>query len=292
MNTLRQLKIGARLGLAFATVLLLLTLLGAFGMYQTSQANFYAKDLGTNWLPSVKVLGDIRATLNEVRRASQRHILEITAEGKQAQRQRHDDGLKNKLPKLLALYESLIATPEERQGFENIKNSLETFKALDTKQMQLAEGSDADILEARKLSIGDTSKAFSELTTYVGKNVDINIDGAEKATAAAVSYQKSLVVSSIVIVISLLMGAMMAVLVTRSITQPLSTGVTVAEAVAQGDLTSKFDIHGRDEPADLLRALQHMNDRLVDIVGQVRLSSDSIATGSAEIATGNADLSQ
>jgi methyl-accepting chemotaxis protein len=42
----------------------------------------------------------------------------------------------------------------------------------------------------------------------------------------------------------------------------------------------------------LQRALQHMNERLDDIVGQVRLSSDSIATGSAEIATGNADLSQ
>jgi methyl-accepting chemotaxis protein len=35
-----------------------------------------------------------------------------------------------------------------------------------------------------------------------------------------------------------------------------------------------------------------MNERLVDIVGQVRHGSDSIATGSAEIATGNADLSQ
>ena len=293
MNTLRQLKIGARLGLAFAAVLLLLTLLGGFGMYQTSQANFYAKDLGTNWLPSVKVLGDIRATLNDIRRASQRHILEISPEGKQAQRQRHDDGLQNKLPKLLALYEPLIATQEERQGFEKIKSSLETYKTLDTKQMQLAEGSEADILEARKLSIGETSQAFAELTTYVGKNVDINIDGADKSTAAAaVSYQQALMVSGSVIVIAVLMGAVLAVAVTRSITQPLSTGVAVAEAVAQGDLTSKFDIQGRDEPADLLRALQHMNDRLVDIVGQVRLSSDSIATGSAEIATGNADLSQ
>jgi len=293
MNTLRQLKIGARLGLAFAAVLLLLTLLGGFGMYQTSQANFYAKDLGTNWLPSVKVLGDIRATLNDIRRASQRHILELSPEGKLAQRQRHDGDLQNKLPKLLALYESLIANQEERQGFEKIKSSLEKYKSLDTKQMQLAEGSEADILEARKLSVGETSQAFAELATYVGKNVDINVDGADKATAAsAVSYEHALMVSGGVIVISVLVGALLAVAVTRSITQPLNTSVAVAEAVAQGDLTSTFNIQGRDEPADLLRALQHMNERLVDIVGQVRLSSDSIATGSAEIATGNADLSQ
>ena len=87
------------------------------------------------------------------------------------------------------------------------------------------------------------------------------------------------------VALAMLMGAVLAMVVTRSITQPLSTGVIVAEAVAQGDLTTRFDIQGRDEPADLLRALEHMNKRLVDIVGQVRLSSDSIATGSAEIAS-------
>src|SRR5450830_394441 len=293
MNTLRQLKIGARLGLAFATVLLLLTLLGGFGMYQTSQANFYANDLGTNWLPSVKVLGDIRAAFNEVRRASLRHVLETTPEGKQTQRQIHDQAVVTKVPQLFARYEPLIANQEEKQGYDKLKTSWEAFLVLDKKQMELAEGSEADIMAARKLAVGEVAQTFSAVLGDLSKNVDINIDGADKSTsAAAVSYQQALIVSGVVIVIALLMGAMLAVLVTRSITQPLSTGVTVAEAVAQGDLTSKFDIHGRDEPADLLRALQHMNDRLVDIVGQVRLSSDSIATGSAEIATGNADLSQ
>src|SRR5450830_162904 len=293
MNTLRQLKIGARLGLAFATVLLLLTLLGGFGMYQTSQANFYANDLGTNWLPSVKVLGDIRAAFNEVRRASLRHVLETTPEGKQTQRQIHDQAVVTKVPQLFARYEPLIANQEEKQGYDKLKTSWEAFLVLDKKQMELAEGSEADIMAARKLAVGEVAQTFSAVLGDLSKNVDINIDGADKSTsAAAVSYQQALIVSGVVIVIALLMGAMLAVLVTRSIPQPLSTGVTVAEAVAQGDLTSKFDIHGRDEPADLLRALQHMNDRLVDIVGQVRLSSDSIATGSAEIATGNADLSQ
>jgi methyl-accepting chemotaxis protein len=293
MHALRQLKIGARLGLAFALVLLLLSLLGGFGIYQMSQANFYAKDLGTNWLPSVKVLGDVRATFNEARRASLRHVLETSPEGKQAQRQVYEQAANTKLPKLFALYEPMIASPEEKQAYEKIRSGWSEHAALDKKQMDLSDGSENDLIAARKLAVGDAAQSFSAVMAALTKDVEINIAGADNATAAAAaSYQQALIVSSSVIVIALLLGALLAVMVTRSITQPLTIGVTVAEAVAQGDLTSKFDIQGHDEPADLLRALQHMNDRLVDIVGQVRLSSDSIATGSAEIATGNADLSQ
>ncbi len=68
--------------------------------------------------------------------------------------------------------------------------------------------------------------------------------------------------------------------------------VLLAQAVAAGDLTSQIDVHGRDETGQLLAALKVMNHNPAGIVGQVRQSSESIATGSAQIATGNADLSQ
>ena len=293
MLVLRQVRIGTRLALAFAFVLVLLSLLGAFGVYQMNQANSYAKELGASWLPNVKVMGDIRAAINESRRASLRHVVELSAEGKRAQRQVYEQAVGTKLPKLFNQYEAKITTPEEKQAYATLRNAWDEFSVLDRKQMTLSEGSDADVHAARQLAIGETAQKFSVVMAAVAKNVDINVSGGDAATAAAAnSYEKALVVSFCVIAAALMIGVILAVLITRSITQPLSTGVTVAEAVAQGDLTSKFDIQGRDEPADLLRALEHMNKRLVDIVGQVRLSSDSIATGSAEIATGNADLSQ
>ncbi len=46
-----------------------------------------------------------------------------------------------------------------------------------------------------------------------------------------------------------------------------------------------------DEFGGLLAALQHMNESLGRVVGNVRASTDSISTASAEIASGNADLS-
>ena len=78
----------------------------------------------------------------------------------------------------------------------------------------------------------------------------------------------------------------------RSITGPIAAPCRSPQTVAAGDLGSRIVVDGRDETGALLRRAARMNDSLVGIVGQVRDSSDSIATGSAQIATGNADLSQ
>ncbi len=88
------------------------------------------------------------------------------------------------------------------------------------------------------------------------------------------------------------LGLVTAWLLIRAIVQPMAQAVKVAEAVAAGDLRSDIQPASRDETGQLLDALQRMNQSLTGIVGQVRLSSDSIATGTGEIATGNADLSQ
>ncbi|MBU9337840.1 methyl-accepting chemotaxis protein [Burkholderia multivorans] len=80
--------------------------------------------------------------------------------------------------------------------------------------------------------------------------------------------------------------------ITRRITAPIAIAVDVARTVAQGDLGSRIAVTGNDETRDLLDALRTMNARLIDIVGRVRDSSNSIAHAVGEIAAGNLDLSQ
>ena len=293
MNALRQLKIGARLGLAFAAVLLLLTLLGAFGVYQMNRANFYANDLGTNWLPSVRVLGEVRSSLDAVRRVALRHVIAEAADEKKALRKRHQETINVTLPKLFTQYEALIASPEEKSLYEDMRAKWARYRSAEDNMLESSDGGEATLAATRVLAGGLVSTTFNDAQAAMERLLELNVAGGRDANAAAAaSYAQSLYLSATVIVGALVLGVVLALLVTRSITVPLSAGVAVAEAVADGDLTSNFEIQGRDEAADLLRALQHMNERLADIVGQVRLSSDSIATGSAEIATGNADLSQ
>lgn len=78
---------------------------------------------------------------------------------------------------------------------------------------------------------------------------------------------------------------------TRSITQPIAQALKIANTVASGDLRSDIPASWQDETGQLLQALKRMNDNLVTTVGTVRSSTDSIMSASAQVATGNLDLS-
>ncbi|WOI44657.1 methyl-accepting chemotaxis protein [Acidovorax sp. BLS4] len=293
MQILRQFKIGARLAMGFGTVLLLLLVLGVFGLAQLKNINHHANELGTNWLPSVRAVGDIRAIVNDGRRASLRRILESSPEGRQLQLEQFKRALETKLPAALSAYEQMISSSEEKQLYDTYRRRQEDYIAVEKRLFALSDAGEGSAAETRTLATGASAKAFADMTEVLGQLIKLNEDGGTSATASAsAGYQRALVVFVTVIAVSLLSGLTLAVVVTRSITQPLATGVAVATAVARGDLTSTFEIHGKDEPAELLQALQHMNNQLVDMVGQVRHGSENIATGAAEIAMGNADLSQ
>lgn len=89
----------------------------------------------------------------------------------------------------------------------------------------------------------------------------------------------------------LLIIAMGAWLLIRSIQQPLAQANALAARIAAGDLSANERITRSDEFGELLRALYAMSGSLGRMVHQVRQSTDSIATASSQIASGNHDLS-
>jgi methyl-accepting chemotaxis protein len=92
-------------------------------------------------------------------------------------------------------------------------------------------------------------------------------------------------------ILAVVLGIGFAVYITRSIVGPIRDAVAIADRVSSGDLGSVISVTSRDETGQLMTALQKMNGSLLDIVSQVRIGTDTIATASAEIAAGNLDLS-
>jgi methyl-accepting chemotaxis protein len=121
---------------------------------------------------------------------------------------------------------------------------------------------------------------------------EVNVKIAEQAdlaSDAAYAHTRNIIIAAIVMAV-LLSGAL-AMVITTSITAPLSQGIQVAEAVAAGDLTVEINSKGSDEVAQLLNAMGNMKNSLVDVVSRVRSGSESVSTASAQIAQGNQDLS-
>jgi methyl-accepting chemotaxis protein len=98
-----------------------------------------------------------------------------------------------------------------------------------------------------------------------------------------------ILVGLVVIVVLISLGTFWLV---HSIRDPLDQANELAARIAQGDLSSSISTTREDEFGTLLRSLATMNDSLGRMVAQVRMSTDSIATASAEIAQGNNDLAQ
>jgi methyl-accepting chemotaxis protein len=115
------------------------------------------------------------------------------------------------------------------------------------------------------------------------------IDNISAEIAAA--HQRSWNLLVTLGILMLLLGVACAIFITRSITRPLKTAIDVASRAADGDLTSEIGKPSKDEIGDLMRALESMNNGLKKIVTDVKSGTDFINNASAEIASGNLDLS-
>ncbi|MBT3067320.1 methyl-accepting chemotaxis protein [Rhodoferax sp. U11-2br] len=113
---------------------------------------------------------------------------------------------------------------------------------------------------------------------------------AKVAEVKTQARQRALWQLGIAVVLGLL-GLWMALGVTRHIKHSLDAAVSVARAVAGGDLSQQPQVQGHDEFAELMRNMGEMTSSLERIVYQVRQGTNSIATASTEISQGNNDLS-
>ena len=92
--------------------------------------------------------------------------------------------------------------------------------------------------------------------------------------------------------LSVLGLALGTVLLVRSVCRPMATLQAIAKRVGDGDLDVEIDLQRNDEIGAVNHSLAAMRDALRGIVGQVRQAAESIQVASAEVASGNIDLSQ
>jgi methyl-accepting chemotaxis protein len=111
---------------------------------------------------------------------------------------------------------------------------------------------------------------------------------AESAAHTAAARQ----VMAGVAVVALLLAGLLAWRITRSITVPVNQTVQVAEAIAAGDLTGTLRITRGDELGRLQQAVLGMQQQLRELVGGICRLADQLADASGEIADGSANLSQ
>ena len=291
MRFLGRLKIGTRLSVGFAITLVLLCIVGGMAVFQASRIYAGTRDLADNWLPSVQTLGEAQVAANATRRATLALLL-TTVDGTRVDETNKRRAAIDMMTRTLERYNGMVASDEDRRAYDAVREAWGKYLAIDNRIAELSTGDDDAKGQARTLAMTDAVSAFAALGQRLAEHVAVNRAGAVAATdAAATSYHTAFVAALVLILVALGVNTAIALLITRSITVPVGRCVDIAQTVARGDLTSRIEVQGKDELAQLLGSLRDMNTKLASVVGQVRSSSESIATGSAQIAAGNTDLS-
>jgi methyl-accepting chemotaxis protein len=142
----------------------------------------------------------------------------------------------------------------------------------------------------------DTDSLLAPAATAYLARIDAIAEFLGQREQAAVTKQYAVGAQAVMLLAGLsaaavAVGTLLSWLITRSVVQPLRLAVEASRRVAEGDLASPITSTHRDEAGDLLRSLGTMQQALRRLVGEVRATTNGIGTASAEIASGNADLS-
>ena len=286
---MKNLKIGMRLGIGFVAMLMLMAAMVIIGIWRLENIGDATADMVGNALKKERDATQWHAAIKE---NGVRTFAVMKSDDAEFQQyfQKQIDAESKKVSDTQKRVEAAISSPEEKQLFDEVGKLRALYRTAreDIFKMKAAGKSE----EARQLTDSKLVKMMDDYSGSVLKYADFQkglID--QSAVHIDQNYQSGRTLLIGLGIIELILGAGLAWMLTISITRPLNQAVKIAETVAAGDLTSAIDSSGKDETAQLLQALKAMNDNLLNIVGQVRVGTDTIATASSEIATGNMDLS-
>jgi methyl-accepting chemotaxis protein len=286
---MKNLKIGTRLGMGFGIVLLLLAIVAAVGingMNHVKRAldgvvdtNVYKMNLVQDMSESVHIVSRVVRTVVLL---SEPAAIERELKKAMAARDKYDTAL--------AALEKTVASAEAKAIRAKVNEARSLAVPLNDKVIALArEDKDA---EATELLLKEAGPAAQRWQDAMDQNIELQkAHNKVDADQAGEAYRSARMLMLALSAIAMLLGAAFAWYVTRSISLPIREAVTVAQTVAGGDLTSRIQVNTQDEAGQLLQALKEMNDGLVNIVGQVRTGTDTIAAASSQIASGNLELS-
>ncbi|MGO4396613.1 MCP four helix bundle domain-containing protein, partial [Variovorax sp. M-6] len=289
MTSLSNLKIGTRLGLGFAAVLLFLALVAGLALNSLGGIQERLERIVHDNNVKVAMANKMLDAIRDVSIYGGEIVL-MTDEASMREQVKKIAAARERFAEAKAVLSKRVTTGAGKALLAKIEEMHAVAVPLNNQLLEL--GLQNKSQEATELLVKKVGPAVRATLAALDDMVDHQTKRAEEASAEATAdYERTRTLMLGLGVFAVLLGAAIAWFTTRSITGPIAEAVKVAETVAAGDITSRIEVHSKDETGQLMQALKDMNDSLVKIVGEVRSGTDTIATASSQIATGNQDLS-
>ncbi|OHV95101.1 chemotaxis protein [Janthinobacterium lividum] len=288
-------KVGTRLGLGFALVLVLLVAVTVLGIARMAQIQERLDHVINVNNVVTRLVIDMRGNVSD--RITSLRILTLMTDASDMEpemaRIKTQTSTYQETQKKLEEKFAVESTAEEKTLLASIKEYEAAAMPAIAKASALWMANDAEgatrvmIKEIRPVQ-KKWMDALEQLATLEDKLNEQMQSDARKAFDSARLFM------IILGVLAVAMGVAAALVITRGLLKQLGGEpdytASIAGSIANGDLS--IGIH--TEPSDtssLLAEMKEMRNSLVGIVGQVRVGTETIGTASREIADGNIDLS-
>ncbi|CPR14308.1 methyl-accepting chemotaxis protein [Brenneria goodwinii] len=282
-------RIGYRLGLGFSFLIFMVLAIGAIAVINLSDFNKKIDSIVSDTYPVTVEGNTLISTINDALLIYEQLFIFNTPEELDAGFTAIQ-GYISKIGPLLKGLQEVANDSESQRIIEDITKVRGEFLTTSQKFIKMIKANDRDGAINEYLTV--TRYVQARYKSKVAEFVDYQNSKMIKARDSVTqSYNNVLIFLASSILLSIILGAAIAWLITRSVTRPLKEALDVAENVAQGDLTTQVRTFHRDETGQLLASLHKMNTNLKQIVTQVRGGAEAITTAATQIAAGNQDLS-
>jgi len=278
---LGHLKIGTRLGLAFAVVLIMVLGIVALAVSRLASQDKLLSKFAYQRVPQVVTAHKWAISVLESARHT-RNIFVLDHDKIPEEIAGLQDERKRRIDEMNAMERDV----ESERGKELFKNAVDAHAIYLPDEDEFIRLVLANRLEEAKRLLID--KARPEQLGYLAKiyaliDYQVSLIGKERDEVKDRYISgRSIIVA--IGVLAILVSGVFALWITRSITVPLQHALQTAQRVAGGDLTAHIDVRAHDETGQLLTALKNMMLGLAKIVGEVQTSGIQVNSSVTAIA--------
>ena len=290
---MKKLTISSRLSLLVGLLSILLLGIGLLGLYGISRANEGLRVVYLERTVPATYMGRIQSDLLASRLAVTMPLAIPTPENIEAAQTL----IKKSTDEIAELWKNYSAGPFSGEEAKLVQQFTENYgKFLNEGLNPTMQAVATYDLSQAKLLLGRT---LPQLYEAAKKDMDalaqLQIEQArQEYDNATARYQGILAIAIGAVVLGLALAVVLGWMTVRGLVRELGAepgaAADLVQGVARGDLTAAIRLRQGDA-SSLMAHLREMQASLTRVVTTVRHNADSVATASAEIAQGNADLS-
>jgi methyl-accepting chemotaxis protein len=223
-----------------AFMLVAMSGLGGLAIRSMQVINGHTEEVGGNWLPSVRALGELRADINLFRVALRSHVMALTAEDKAAVDKRLA-GILDNIAKERKRYEPIITSPEGRAIYDDWSKAWDKYLRGVEGVVELSRKSVGRIpVEASEMLNKTVAVVAAESDKFLAKDIELNNTGAETATKeAAAGYDAAFWTVLSIVSVAIIAGVAVGIYLVRDVSNGIASIVKPMQQLSDGDLTAE-----------------------------------------------------